>query len=132
MKTYGTALCLATILGMMTTSIAYAGRLTVINSIPNQPIYLFIRGEGSNAYYTQSIEAGKQINLYVEEEDVKGKPMFEVTASATSGGDPDWKLMGGTCSNLVTKADHTLIIKSTLGKISCENKTAENPSTQNE
>jgi hypothetical protein len=131
MKTYGTALYLATILGMMTTSIAYAGRLTVINNIPNQPIYLFIRGEGSNAYSTYSVEAGEQINLHVEEENVKGKPTFEVTASTTKGGDPDWKLMGGTCANLVTKADHTLVITSTLGKISCENKTADNPSTQN-
>jgi hypothetical protein len=48
-------------------------------------------------------------------------------ASTGNGGDPDWKLLGGKCSNLVKGADHTILIESTAGKLSCKNITVENP-----
>ena len=60
MKNYGTSLCLATTLGVLSSSIALADQLTVINKIPDQPVYIFIRGEGSDAYYTEFVEPGER------------------------------------------------------------------------
>jgi len=124
---YAKTLCLATTLGTLSSAGVQAGTLTVINKIPDQYIYLFIRGEGNNTYFTKVVESEKELVFSVEEEDVKGKPTFDVTASTNSGGDPDWKLMAGQCSNLVTKANHTIIVTATAGKLSCKNVTAKNP-----
>ena len=129
MKNYKKPLFIATALGALAFSTAYAGTLTVINNVPEQRIQLFIRGEGAGVYQTKVVEAGMQKDFIVNLEHVNGRNTFEVTASTGNGGHPDWKLMGGTCSNLVTDADHKLIIDAMLGKISCKNVTADNPSS---
>lgn len=127
MKKYKIALILTTALGAAFVSTANAGTLRVINKISREPVYLFFRGEGSDTHSSTLIEAGQQKNLIIESPTVKGKPTFEVIASTSNEGNPDWKLMGGKCVELVTDSDHTIIVDSTLGKISCKNVTADNP-----
>lgn len=127
MKKYRRTLLFTTALCITSASIAEAGILTVNNKIPDQRIQLFIRGEGSDTYQIQLVEAGEAKSFGINKEHVQGKNTFEVTASTGNGGDPDWKLLGGTCSNLFTEADHIISIDSTLGKISCTNITADNP-----
>lgn len=128
MKNQRKSLILAIALCMASASIAQAGTLTVVNKIPDQRVQLFIRGEGSDVHSVEVIEAGKQKDLIIEEKHVKGKPTFEVIASTGNGGDPDWKLMGGKCRDLVTAADHTILIESNaVGKTICTNASAENP-----
>lgn len=132
MKKEKKALLLATSLTVMSSSIGQASVLTVINKIPNQPIYVFISGEGSDTYYKELVGAGEKKEIMVLEENVQSKPTFKVTASTSGSGDPDWKLLGGTCSNLVTNSNHTVLIDSTAGlKLSCTDVTADNPPANN-
>lgn len=131
MKNYTKTLFLATALCIGSEMATQAGKLTIINNIPNKHLQLFIRGVGNDSYRVWLLEAGKRGDFIVNKEYVRGKELFEVTASTGNGGSPDWKLMGGTCSDLVTDADHTLVIDSTLGKISCKNVTAANPVESN-
>lgn len=132
MKNYKRTLFLATTLSMISSSFVQAGKLTVINNLPDQRIHLCIRGESPQERerkdcFGPTVEVGAQTTYIVEKKHVGGSNTFEVTASTASGGDPDWKLFGGTCSKLVTDADHIILIESTLGKLSCRNITAENP-----
>lgn len=127
MKNYKKTLILATALSLSCASMAQAGKLTVINKLPNERVQLFIRGEGAPNHYVELIEAGQQRELVIGQEQVQNKPTFEVIASTGNGGEPDWKLMGGKCGELVTAADHTVVINSTLGKTSCTNITDKNP-----
>ena len=127
MKNDGKHFLLIATVGVMCASVVQAGTLTVINKIPDQRAQLFIRGEGVDRHHIQLLEAGQSKSYDVNPKHTQGKHTFEVTASTGNGGSPDWKLMGGTCSNLVTDADHTILIDSTLGKISCTNVTADNP-----
>jgi hypothetical protein len=127
MKNYRKPFLLASAIGVICTFELQAGTLTVINKIPDQRVQLFIRGEGSHKHHTLLLEAGESKSYEINQRHTQGKHTFEVTASTGNGGDPDWKLMGGTASNLVTDADHTLVIDSTLGKISCTNVTKDNP-----
>lgn len=105
----------------------YAGTLTVINKIVDQPIQLFIRGEHSDTYQVVLIQADSKSVIDVKKEYVNGKETYEVIASTSLGGDPDWKLLGGKCSNLVTNTDHIITIDSLAGKVSCRDVTANNP-----
>ena len=127
MKNYQKILLLGLIFSAASVECAKAGKLSVINKIPDQRIQLFIRGEGNKEHNVSLIEAGQQKDMIIEKEHVGGRPTFEVIASTGNGGDPDWKLMGGACTELVTGADHTLVIDSTLGKTTCTNITAKNP-----
>jgi hypothetical protein len=128
MKNYKRVLFLATTLCIVSGSITQADRLRVINNVSDQRIQLFIRGEGADAYLMKVIEPGHKKDFKVNSADVQGKNTFEVTASTGNGGNPDWNLMGGTCSTLVSDdSDHILVIDSTLGKLSCKNVTADNP-----
>lgn len=132
MENYKKTLFLATALSVTLGSLAQAGKLTVINNLPEQRIQLCIRGETPKELERKDcfgpiVGAGVQTSYVVEKENVGGSPTFEVTASTGNGGDPDWKLFGGTCSNLVTDADHIILIESTLGKLSCKDITAQNP-----
>lgn len=126
MKNHNKPLILATILEISIVSMAQAGTLSVINKT-SDPIQLFFRGEGSDSHSKKLIGAGQQKDLIVERENISGKPTFEVIASTSTSGDPDWKLLGGKCKELVADSDHTIVIESTLGKISCKNVSAENP-----
>ncbi len=128
MKNYRRTLFLAAAVSVISTSFAQAGTLTVINKIPDQRVQLFIQGEGTDKHHIQLVKENEQQDFDVTHKHTHGKNTFKVTASTGNGGSPDWKLMGGTCPNLVTDANHTIIIdKSALGKISCTNVTAENP-----
>lgn len=127
MKTYKNTLFLASAICIATSSVGHTGTLTIVNKIPDQRIQLFIRGEGTDTHHIKVVEAGEKKDFIVSEENVHGKPTFEVTASTGNGGNPDWKLLGGTCATLVTDSDHILVIDSTLGKLSCTNVTADNP-----
>ena len=127
MKNYRNALILATALGMASASMVQAGTLTVANKISDQTVKLAIRGERSEQHSIKVLEAEKTQSFLIKEENVKGKPTFEVIAFTGDGTDPGWQVMGGKCAGLVTVADHTIIIDSTLGKISCTNDTAQNP-----
>lgn len=132
MNNYKNTLLLATALAVVLSSIAQAGTLTVINKLPKERIQLCIRGEGTQGRadkdcFLQCVEACAQAMYTVTKVNVQGENTFEVIASTDNGGDPDWKLLGATCSNLVTDADHTIIIDSTLGKLSCQDVTAANP-----
>lgn len=132
MKNYQKTLLLATTLSMGCTSMAQAGTLTVINKVADQRIQLCIRGEGPKERERKNcfgpiVGAGEQIAYTVRKRDVGEDNTFEVIASTGNGGDPDWALLGGTCKGLVTDADHTILIESTAGKLSCKNITANNP-----
>lgn len=135
MKNYKKTLFLAAALCVISSSLVQAGKLTVINNLPDQRIQLCIRGESPNEAarkdcFGPTVDAGSQTTYIVEKTNVGGSNTFEVTASTGNGGDPNWKLFGGTCSNLVTHSDHIILIESTLGKLSCRNITAENPPTK--
>jgi hypothetical protein len=134
MKNYKRTLFLATALSMISTSLVQAGKLTVINNHPEQRIQLCIRGESPKERdrkdcFGPTVEAGTQTTYIVEKKKhVGGSNTFEVTASTGNGGNPDWKLLGGTCSQLFTESDHIVLIEANaLGKLSCRNITAENP-----
>jgi hypothetical protein len=127
MKSYKRTLILATALCFSAAAMAQAGKLTVINKIPDQRVQLFIRGEGASGHYVELIEPEQQRAFVIEKGRVHNKPTFEVIASTGNGGEPDWKLLGGRCGELVTDSDHTIVINSTLGKTSCTNVTDKNP-----
>ncbi|MBA3813682.1 MAG: hypothetical protein H0X26_04210 [Alphaproteobacteria bacterium] len=128
MKNYRRTLFLAAAASVISASVAQAGTLTVINKIPDQRVQLFIQGEGTDKHHIELVKENEQQDFDVNHTHTDGKNTFKVTASTGNGGSPDWKLMGGTCSGLVTRANHTLIIdQSALGKISCTNVSAENP-----
>lgn len=127
MKNYTKIFMIASAVCLSSASMAQAGRLTVINKIPDQRVQLFVRGEGGNNHYIELIAAGQQRDLYIDQRNVQNKPTFEVIASTGNGGDPDWKLLGGRCAELVTDSDHTILIDSTAGKVSCTNITAKSP-----
>lgn len=132
MNKYKNILLLTTALGAISSSLAQAGKLTVINNHPTERVQLCIRGEeiaekNQDNTFRYIVNANSQEEFTITKENVRGQNTFEVIASTGSGGDPDWKLMGGKCSHLVTDADHTLLIDSTAGKLSCKNVTAKNP-----
>ena len=132
MKRYKKTLLLATSLAVMSSSGIKASTLTVINKMPDRPIYIFISGECSYACRKDNVGTGEKKDIMVQEENVQSKPTFKVTASTSGAGDPDWKLLGGTCSNLVTNSNHTVLIDSTAGlKLSCKDVTADNPPANN-
>ena len=132
MKNHRKTFLLATVVGVISSSITQAGTLNVINNVPDQHIQLCIRGEGPKERdrkdcFGPIVSVGTQISYTVEKENVGGDNTFEVIASTGNGGDPDWKLFGGACKNLVIDVDHTILIEFTLGKLSCKNVTAKNP-----
>lgn len=135
MKNYKKTLFVAMALSGISSSLVQADKLTVINNLPDQRIQLCIRGENPQEQarkdcFGPTVDAGHQTTYMVEKKHVGGSNTFEVTASTGNGGDPDWKLFGGKCSNLVTDANHIILIESTLGKLSCKDITAQNPVTK--
>lgn len=127
MKNHRKILFLGAALSIISSVGAQAGTLTIINKIPDQRVYIFIQGEGMDKHYVQLVEANQMRSFDVNKTHTFGKPLFEVIASTCGEGNPNWKILGGTCSQLVTDADHTLVIESRLGKVSCTNVTADNP-----
>ena len=115
-------LLLTVAVGVSISSTLEAGKVTAINKISDKPVYIFIRGEGADSYSTEMIKAGGSIDLNIENAHVSGKPTFEVIASTEKDGDIDWKMLGGKCGELVTVNDHTIVIDSTAGKVSCTKK----------
>jgi len=123
---------LATAFAVVSSSIAQAGTLTVINKVSDQGIHLCIRGEGSKAQagkpnFQHFVKASAQKTYTVRKKHNRGGNTFEVLVAKGKDGHPEWELMGASCSNLVTDADHTIIVNSTLGKLSCQDVTAANP-----
>ena len=134
MNKYKNTLLFATALVVVSSPMAQAGKLTVINKLPTQKIHLCIRGEGSEERtykdcVSRSVKPGEQAEYILSKEHVRGENTFEVIASTHKPKKSDWNLMGGSCTNLVTDADHTIIISSTLGKLSCKDVTATNPTS---
>ena len=126
MKNYTTRILLASAICMTSASMAQAGKLTIVNNIPDQRIQVCIRGKNATEHHTKFINAGSTRAYTITRSIVSDKPTFEVAASTGNGGDPDWKLLAGKCTDLVTDADHILLIDSTLGKTTCKNVTSEN------
>src|SRR5438045_3348906 len=104
MTNYKSTLFLATALSVISLSVAQAGKLTVINNHPEQRVQLCIRGEGPKEQeridcFGPTVEAMTQLDYTVKREHVGSDNTFEVIASTGNGGDPDWKLLSGKCSN---------------------------------
>ncbi len=101
-------------------SATFGGSLEVINNTPNT-VQIFIRGENSSKYRREFIESHQTKKMNIVEENVENKPVFQVIASTSSGGDPDWRLLGGECNHLLTRKNYTVLIESSVGgfKTSC-------------
>ncbi len=114
MKKYTKALILAAALSTVCVASAGAGGLQVINNT-DKNIQIFIRGAKSPYHFTELLTANSQKGIIIKEEHVDNKPIFEVIASTGNGGDPDWKLLGGKCDQLLSNKNHTLLIESSAG-----------------
>lgn len=128
MKKYTKIALLATVICPILLSATYGGTLQVINNA-DKNVQIFIRGAKSNKHHTELLVAGETKSLTIKEENVDGKPIYEVIASTGNGGNPDWKLLGGECIELLTTADHVLLIESQMGgiKTSCKDLLSQKP-----
>lgn len=120
MKKHIKTLILATALSTVCISAAEAGGLQIINNT-DKNIQVFIRGAKSSRHFTELLTPNSNKNIIIEEAQVDNQAVFEVIASTGNGGDPDWKLLGGKCDQLLTKRNHTLLIETSAGglKTSC-------------
>lgn len=128
MRNYNKIALFTTMICPILLSATYGGSLQVINNA-DKNVQIFIRGAKSDKHHTELLVAGETKNLAIKEENVDGKPIYEVIASTGNGGDPDWKLLGGECIELLTTADHVLLIESKMGglKTSCKDLLTQNP-----
>lgn len=110
------SICSACLFGSFASA---TSKLKMINST-GEPIYVFIRGKGTSRHYVKILGKNHTAFHNVEPESIENKPIFEVIV-ATTNGDPNWKLLGGNCSDLQADRDHTLLIEKTLQglKTSC-------------
>lgn len=132
MNKYKNTLLFATALVVVSSSMAQGGTLTVINKLPTEDIKIWVRSEldakqKHKSYYSHIVKAGAQEKYTITKEHIRGDNTYKVVAARLDVDPADWNLMGATCSNLVTDADYTITIDSTLGKLSCTKVTAGNP-----
>jgi hypothetical protein len=124
MNKYKNTLLFATALVVFSSSMAQAGTLTVINKLPKEDIKLCIQSElnpdqTDKNCYSHIVKAGAQEKHTITKECVRGNNTYKVIAARLNVKASDWNLMGATCSGLITDADYTITIDSTLGKLSC-------------
>ncbi|OJW49053.1 MAG: hypothetical protein BGO67_10800 [Alphaproteobacteria bacterium 41-28] len=85
-------------------------------------IQVFFRGIGSlKPPYIVTLAPNTAGEYEIIDEYIEGKPVYEAIASTGSGGNPDWKFLGGTCSPLYKDKNHIIRIEPTLAglKTSC-------------
>lgn len=125
-------LLLATALAVVSSSMAQAGTLKVINKHPTEDIRLYIHSElnpdQEGNSYVPLVEAGAQGEYIIKKEDAQGDNTYEVVVARSDVRPSDLNLMGATCSNLVTDEDYIIKIDSTLGKLSCTAEKSNTPS----
>lgn len=98
---------------------AFASRMDLVNKTKNPKVYVFVRGVNSNQKPNTYTITGESQSFDITPELVDNKQIFEITASTSPSGDPDWKLFAGTCTDLFIDKNYKLLIDSTLGKLSC-------------
>ena len=92
-----------------------------IANLTDDNIQMFFRGKNSSKHHIVTLPANVVASYEIKSEHIENKPVFEAIASKGNGGDPDWKLLGGACTNLEKDKDYTLLIENSLGgiKTSC-------------
>ena len=100
-------------------SASFAAKVKIINNTDDK-VRIFFRGKGTSTHQVEVLLPNTIVPYKVNPSAVEGKPVFEVIAS-TTGGNPDWKLLSGVCSNLEIDKDYTLFIEKTFKglKTSC-------------
>ena len=104
--------CLCSVTG------AYASKLKVINN-GHEPIYVYFKGKGDSKYYMQPHLGSASSTYEVTNDMISGKNIFEVIASKSGNGNPDLKLLAGSCKDLMTDRDYVLLVEPGF-KTSCE------------
>ncbi len=121
MKTYKISLLAGLAVFSLSASLAYASKIEVQNKT-GENIQVFFRGVGSSKPpYIVTLAPNTTGEYEIKDEYIEGKPAYEAIASTGSGGNPDWKFLGGTCTPLYKNKDHIIRIDSTVGglKTSC-------------
>ncbi len=110
-----------TILSSVLLSESFASSKVKIINNTEEPIKVFFRGKGGTKLYSAIANSNTIIPFKIASEYIENKPIFEVIATGSKSENPDWSLLGGTCSDLEVDKDHTLLIeKSFQGlKTSC-------------
>ncbi|MEB3703219.1 hypothetical protein Bealeia2_01913 (plasmid) [Candidatus Bealeia paramacronuclearis] len=89
--------------------------LKVINDT-GSPVNVFVRGRDASTFYLETVPQNTTHHVAVSSEKLENKPIFEVISAKNDTNIPDWKLLSGTCFNLDSTKDHTILIEnSTLG-----------------
>jgi len=100
---------------------AFASEIKVINSTDHN-IHIFFRGSENQKHpYVKTITARDNASFQILDEHIDAQPVFQAIASTERRGNPDWKLLAGTCDQLHKDMDYTLLIEKTkMGlKTSC-------------
>jgi len=106
------------ICAMLSTS-GSALQVKVINGSDND-IQLFFRGKDSPTSVRMLMPLNSMKVLEIDDDKMGDSKYFEVIASTGSGGDPDWKLLGGSCKDLGKQTMYTLLIDQCALKTSCK------------
>lgn len=116
-KNYLLAVLMATSSVLLMTDV-YASKLKVINN-GHEPMFIYFKGKGDSKYYIQPHTGSSSVTYEVTSEMISGKDVFEVIASKTGSGNPDLKLLAGSCKNLITDKNYILLVEPGF-KTSCD------------
>lgn len=125
MKKIKSNLTLSFIIYAMLLTGASALQVRIINGSDND-IQLFFRGKDSPTSVRMLMPLNSMKVLEIDDDKMGSSQYFEVIASTGSGGDPDWKLLGGSCKGLdkqgahTKEGVHTLLIDQCALKVSCK------------
>ncbi len=99
---------------------ALARKVKIINNTEDT-IQVFFRGKGASSHHKEYIRPTSILTYDLAAVQLENKDVFYIIASSGQGGDPDWKLLGGVCSNLERDKKHTVLIEKSLQglKTSC-------------
>ena len=100
---------------------AFASQVKVSNNT-DDTIHVFFRGkESKKSPHVESVPAHSSQTFIITDEYIDNQFLFQAIASTNRRGNPDWKLLAGTCDELNKDTDYTLIIETTkMGlKTSC-------------
>lgn len=126
-KTYFTAFALLALYGACVTEGNASNIQVTINSKDSifndskDPIYLYFKGKkdtNSSNYYIQRLTSDQTGPYVVTKDMINNNDLFDVIASKSRTGDPDWKFLAGSCTDLQITKDYTLLIEPGL-KTSC-------------
>lgn len=84
-------------------------------------IYLYFKGKKDSAnsnYYILKLTPDQTGPYVVTKDMINNNILFDVITSKSSTGDPNWKLLAGSCTDLQITKDYTLLIEPGL-KTSC-------------